>query len=102
MPFSAIWNNKTFGESIYTCKASIVEAEEDRSNLLKNLVEFHIKSRPKNKEGKDKKVILWKCIALCEGQEFNWFQKWNISNKNKKRWRTWKYQFINRWFKNYQ
>ena len=47
----------TFGESIYTCKASIVEAEEDQSNLLKNLVEFNIKSRPKNKEGKVKKVI---------------------------------------------
>ena len=61
MSFSAIWNNKTFGESIYTCKASIVEAEEDQSNLLKNLVEFNTKY--KSKEGKDKKVILWKCIG---------------------------------------
>ena len=38
---------RSFGESIYTSKASIVEAEEDESNLLKNLVEFNIKSRPK-------------------------------------------------------
>ena len=38
---------RSFGESIYTSKASIVEADEDESNLLKNLVEFNIKSRPK-------------------------------------------------------
>ena len=46
---------RSFYESIYTQEASIVEAEEDQSNLLKNIVEFKNKSRPKNKEGKDKK-----------------------------------------------
>ena len=30
-----------FGESIYIGKASIVETEEDQSNLLKNIVEFN-------------------------------------------------------------
>ena len=47
----------SFGESIYTRKASIVE---DQITLLKNLVEFNNKSRQKNKEGKDKKEILMK------------------------------------------
>ena len=31
------------------------EAEEDQSNLLENLVKFKNKSRPKKKEGNDKK-----------------------------------------------
>ena len=43
-----------FGYSIYTLKANIAEAEEDRSNLLKNRVEFNNKSRPRSKGGKDK------------------------------------------------
>ena len=40
---------RSFSESIYTRKASIVEAEEDQSNLLENLVEFNNKSRTKNR-----------------------------------------------------
>ena len=44
---------RSFSESIYSRKASIVEAEEDERSLLKNLVEFDNKSRPKNKETKD-------------------------------------------------
>ena len=55
---------RSFGESIYTQKASIVEVEEDQSNLLKNIVEFKNKSRPKNKEGKDEKEILMKVHML--------------------------------------
>ena len=46
---------RSFGESIYTQNISIVEAQEDQSNLLKNIVEFNNKSRPKNKEVEDKK-----------------------------------------------
>ena len=46
---------RSFSESIATCKASMVEAEEDQSNLLENLVKFKNKSRPKKKEGNDKK-----------------------------------------------
>ena len=43
---------RSFGESIYTSKASIVEAEEDQINLFKNIVEFNNKSRPRTIEGK--------------------------------------------------
>ena len=57
---------RSFGESIYTCKASIVEAEEDQSNLLKNIVEFDHKSRPKTIEGKDKKYTYESAYALYE------------------------------------
>ena len=46
---------RSFGESIYTQNISIVETQEDQSNLLKNIVEFNNKSRPKNKEVEDKK-----------------------------------------------
>ena len=41
-----------------------MEAEEDQSNLLENLVEFQNKSKPKNKEGKDKKEIFMKVRML--------------------------------------
>ena len=43
------------GESIYAGKTSIQEAEMDRTNLLENMVKINNKSRPKTKEGKDKK-----------------------------------------------
>ena len=59
----------SFGESMYTQKASIVEAEEDQSNLLKNMVEFDNKSRPKNKEVKDEKDTYESAYALYKGRE---------------------------------
>ena len=45
---------RSFGASIYTCKSKILEVEEDllkniQGNLLKNIVEFNNKSRPKTK-----------------------------------------------------
>ena len=40
---------RPFGENIYHCKAIIVEAEEDQSNLLENLVKFNNKSRLKKR-----------------------------------------------------
>ena len=46
---------RSFGESVYTGKSFIVEAEEYQNNLIKNMVEYNNKSRPKNKEGKVKK-----------------------------------------------
>ena len=55
---------RSFGESIYTQNISIVEAQENQSNLLKNIVEFNNKSRPKNKEVEDKKEILIKVHML--------------------------------------
>ena len=42
-------------DNIYTGKISLVEAEMGQSNLLKNIVEFYNKSRPRTIEGKDKK-----------------------------------------------
>ena len=47
---------KSFVDSIYTGKINIEEAELDQSNLLENIVKFNNKSKPKTKEGKDKKV----------------------------------------------
>ena len=46
---------RCFGESIYTIKINADEAEMVPSNLLKNLVEFYDRSRPKTAKGKDKK-----------------------------------------------
>ena len=58
-----------FGESINTRKASLVEVEEDQINLLKNLIEFNNKSRPKSKEGKDKKRGTYEsAYALYKGR----------------------------------
>ena len=44
---------RSFGKCIYTGKINIDEAEMDQINL-KNIVDFHNKSRPKRMEGKDK------------------------------------------------
>ena len=42
----------------------------DKDNLLENMVELHNKSRPKIKEGKDKKRDTFDTIsALDEGRE---------------------------------
>ena len=51
---------RSFVEIICTGKINIDETEMDQSNLLKNLVEFNNKSRPRTTEGKDKKRILIK------------------------------------------
>ena len=42
---------RSSGASIYAGKISTDEAEEDQSNLLKYIVEFNEKRRPKTKEG---------------------------------------------------
>ena len=61
---------RSFGDSIYTRKANIVEAEADQNNPLKNIVEFTEKSRPRSKEGKDKKRDIYEsAYALYEGRE---------------------------------
>ena len=39
---------RSFGESTYTRKSNIVEAEEDQRNLLKDIVEFNDKSRTRS------------------------------------------------------
>ena len=55
---------------MYNQEASIIEAEEDQSNLLTNIIEFNNRSRPKTKEGKDKKRDTYESpYALYEGRE---------------------------------
>ena len=51
---------RSFGEIVCTGKINIDETEMDQSNLLKKLVEFNNKPRPRTIEGKDKKRILMK------------------------------------------
>ena len=55
---------RSFGESIYTGKINIDEAEMDQNNLLKSFVEFNNNSKPRTIEGKDKKEILMKVHML--------------------------------------
>ena len=55
---------RSFSDSIYTHKINKVEAEDHQSNSLNNIVEFSNKSRPRSKEGKDKKEILMKMPML--------------------------------------
>ena len=61
----------SFGGSIYTSKINIDEAEMDQSNLLKQLVAFTEKSKPRTKEGllKTKKKTFESKSALYKGQE---------------------------------
>ena len=47
-----------FGESIFTGKINIDEAEMDQSNLIENMVKFDNKSRSRSKEDKEKKRYL--------------------------------------------
>ena len=46
-----VFNNlkRCFVDNIYAGKISIDEAEMDQSNLLKNMVEFNVKSRPRKR-----------------------------------------------------
>ena len=61
---------RSFGDSIYTGKINVDEAEMDQSNLLEYMVKFYNKSKPKTKEGKDKKQSTFDSVnALYEGQE---------------------------------
>ena len=55
---------RSFGDSIYTCKINLVEAEEDQINLLNNIVEFNNKLDQYQNQGKDEKEILIKMHML--------------------------------------
>ena len=71
-----IWNKKyiydfqqyetirTFGDNIYTAKINIYEAEMNQTNILKKIVDFNNKSRPRTIEGNDKKKIIMKVHTL--------------------------------------
>ena len=58
---------RSFGDNIYTGKINIDEAEMDQTNLLENMVEFNDKSRPKSKEGTEKRNTCESVNALYEG-----------------------------------
>ena len=55
---------RSFGDSVNTCKANIIGNEENQKNLLKNVVEFYDKSRPRLKEDNSKNEILLKVYML--------------------------------------
>ena len=66
---------RSFGECIYAGKIAIDEAEEDQTNLLKSIVEFSEKFRPRTKQGKDKKEILIKVhILFMKDENLNAFK----------------------------
>ena len=66
--FKQYETTRSFGESIYSGKIRIDEAENDQTNLLENIVNFDSKYRPRSKEDKVKKTFskckcsLWRSI----------------------------------------
>ena len=70
---------RSFSESIYFAKITTDKAEEDQRNLLKDIIEFNEKSRPRTKEEQDKKRDTYETVyALYEGRELflNDFRSW--------------------------
>ena len=67
--FQQFETRRSFGDSIYTGKTNIDEPERNQRNLLENLVKFNNKSKPKNKEDKDKERNTFNSVnALYEGR----------------------------------
>ena len=61
---------RSFGDSIYTVKITIDEADMDQTSLLENIATFNNKSKPKTKESKDKKRNTFDSVnALYERRE---------------------------------
>ena len=78
---------RSFGDSIYTGKISINEADLDQTNLLENMIKFNNKSRPRSKEERDKKQNTFDSVNdLEEGREltFNAFRSGILSIKETK------------------
>ena len=70
MIFNNLKTTRSFGDSIYTGKINIDEAEMDQTNLLENMVKFNNKSKLKTKEGKVKKQNTFHSVNdRYEGQE---------------------------------
>ena len=57
-----------FGDNIYTGKINLDEAEMGQSNLLKNMEESDVKSRPKIKQIRKKRNTFDSVNALYEGR----------------------------------
>ena len=61
---------RTFGRNIYEVKITAEEADEDQSNLLIEIRNFHHKTRPRNdKKKQEKKVVLENLYKLFEARE---------------------------------
>ena len=58
---------RSFSDNIYTGKISIDEAEMDQTNLLWNIVENNNRSKPRTKEGKDKKQNTFDSVNALYG-----------------------------------
>ena len=52
---------RSFGDSIYTGKINIDEAEMDQSNLLEYMVKSNNRFEPKTKEGRANKKYFQQC-----------------------------------------
>ena len=61
---------RSFGESIYSGKINVHESEMDGTNLLEFMVKFNNKSRPKTKEGKDKKRNTFDSVSALYDTSF--------------------------------
>ena len=61
---------RSFGDSIYTRKANIVETEADQNSLLKNIVEFNENLGQDQRKVRNKKRDIYEsAYALYEGRE---------------------------------
>ena len=49
---------RSFGESIYFGKISILDSVMDQTNLVGNMKKINDKSKPKTREGKDKILLI--------------------------------------------
>ena len=52
--FNALKTIRSFGENIYSGKIKLNEANQEQADLLKCILNFNSKARPKNKD--DKKI----------------------------------------------
>ena len=56
--FNAFKTIRSFGDSIYSGKITINEADQEQANLLGYTLNFNAKARPKNKDDKRNKIFM--------------------------------------------
>ena len=56
--FKTIKTIRSLSENIYSGKITMDEADEEQSNLIKYILNFNNKARPKNRDDKKKKMFL--------------------------------------------
>ena len=49
---------RSFGDNIYTGKINLCKAKMEQKNILKNIIDFYDKLRPRTMEGKNKNRYL--------------------------------------------